>query len=130
MELCKHLKGVYQNEIASGNEILAIATLFSNDFKLEVNFKRILTTENIPDTLLCIEETACPWIPNQKHVICEDCKMSLGFPLANDQRDTYAPPPNTSPDPLVIAAADTVIWPDDYHKIEIVPTEKYREKFK
>jgi hypothetical protein len=126
MELCEHLKPIYQFEVGRGNEILSVAVNSWSEARLVVHFKLVFNEKTIKENInispsVLYRELRAIHQPSDKAYYCKDCKMSLSSPLEENQRDQYNPHYDEE-NPLVIASKDTVSVPDDLHGSGMIPS--------
>ena len=123
MELCEHLRGIYQKEIQNGNTVLSIGVNYHNGWKVKVYFSKPHTEIDQAGNLE-IDQCTTPFYPPEGRIICRQCKMRLSFPVERNAKNAYAPDSDAKPDSRVIATRKTLRWDDGVSGVEIVPVFK------
>ncbi|MBQ7936663.1 MAG: hypothetical protein IJ333_10025 [Clostridia bacterium] len=123
MELCEHLRGIYQKEIQNGNTVLSIGVNYHNGWKVKVYFSKPHTEIDHAGNLK-IDQCTTPFYPPEGRIVCWQCKMRLSFPVERNAKNAYAPDPDAKPDSRVIATRKTLRWDDGVSGVEIVPIFK------
>ena len=104
MELCKHLKPIYQQEMQSGN---CISYLYKWEPYFIVHLKNKLKPYKVNAPLKIIDEKT-PHFPFSRGYFCLECHCELEGPLEKNQKNHYRRNKTTVYHEDAVATLDTV----------------------